>query len=186
MIAKPLARAHISPDSVTYVSLLFAFFAFLALPLTHSPLLYGILVFIAGLLDGVDGSIARLTNSTSDSGAFTDSVIDKAAELLILAAIAIEYDSIVFLSLPVSTWVLIAVFGWLMTSYTRARAQSLGVSDLDIGLGGRSERLLTLVIFSIIGLVLWGLFAVTIIGVGTAAYRVYHYRQQLRRKSESV
>ncbi|TFG33690.1 CDP-alcohol phosphatidyltransferase family protein [Candidatus Thorarchaeota archaeon] len=185
LIAKPLAKAGLSPDSVTYISLLFAFFAFLSLPLTHSTLLYGILTFIAGLLDGVDGNIARLTNSASNSGGLTDSVIDKVSEMLILAAIAFEYTNSLLLSLPVSIWVLLAVFGWLMTSYTRARAQSLGVTDLDIGIGGRSERLLTLVIFSVFGLILWGLLIVTIMGLGTAAYRLYHYRLQLRRESTS-
>ncbi len=66
-----------------------------------------------------------------------------------------------------------------MTSYTRARAEGLGVTDLDIGLGGRSERLLTLVIFSLFGLVLWGLVVVTIMGLCTAAYRLFHYKRQI-------
>ena len=48
IIAKPLAKIGVSPDTVTYISLLFAFFAFLSLPLTHSTIVYGILVFIAG------------------------------------------------------------------------------------------------------------------------------------------
>jgi phosphatidylglycerophosphate synthase len=182
IIAKPLAKIGVSPDTVTYISLLFAFFAFLSLPLTHSTIVYGILVFIAGLLDGVDGSVARLTNSSSPSGGLIDSVIDKVAEMLILIAIALEYYASSIFGLAVSVWVLLAVFGWLMTSYTRARAQSLGVSDLDIGLGGRSERLLTLVIFSLFGLVLWGLFVVTLMGLGTAAYRLHHYQQELKSK----
>ena len=67
-----------------------------------------------------------------------------------------------------------------MTSYTRARAEGLGVTDLDIGLGGRSERLLTLVIFSLFGLVLWGLVVVTIMGLCTAAYRLHHYKNQIQ------
>lgn len=184
-IAKSLAKVGFSPNSVTYISLLFAFFAFLSLPLTHSALLYGLLVFISGLLDGVDGNVARITNSSSSSGGLTDSVIDKVSEMLVLLAIAFEYHTTSFLGFSVSIWVFFAIFGWLMTSYTRARAQSIGVSDLDIGVGGRSERLLTLVIFSILGLVLWGLCVVTIMGLGTAAYRFYHYREQLRRESKT-
>ena len=180
VIARPLARAGASPDSVTYVSLLFALFAFISLPLTQFQLLFGILVFITGLLDGVDGAVARLNESSSRSGGFTDSVIDKVAETLILAGVAIAFPSMTMFGLSISMWALIAVFGWLMTSYTRARAEGLGVTDLDIGLGGRSERLLTLVIFSLVGLVIWGLVVVAIMGICTAAYRLFHYKNQIQ------
>ena len=180
VIARPLAKAGASPDSVTYVSLLFALFAFISLPLTQFQLLFGILVFITGLLDGVDGAVARLNESSSRSGGFTDSVIDKVAETLILAGIAIAFPTTTMFGLSISMWALIAVFGWLMTSYTRARAESLGVTDLDIGLGGRSERLLTLVIFSLFGLVIWGLVVVALMGLCTAAYRLFHYKNQIQ------
>ena len=179
-IARPLARAGATPDSITYVSLLFALVAFISLPLTQLQWLFGILVFITGVLDGVDGAVARLNNSSSRSGGFTDSVIDKVAETFILAGIALAFPNTILFGLSVSMWVLFAIFGWLMTSYTRARAEGLGVTDLDIGLGGRSERLLTLVIFSLIGLVLWGLVVVTIMGLCTAAYRLYHYKNQIQ------
>lgn len=179
MIARPLARYGATPDSITYLSLLFAFFAFIALPLTQFQQLFAVLVFITGLLDGVDGSIARLNDSATAGGGLTDSVVDKVAETLILASIALAFPTTSLLGLSISMWALFAVFGWLMTSYTRARAEGLGVGDLDIGLGGRSERLLTLVIFSLFSLVLWGLVVVTLMGLCTAAYRLFHYKQQI-------
>ena len=179
LIARPFARAGISPDSITYVSLLFALFAFISLPLTQLQVLFATLVFITGLLDGVDGAVARMNDSATKAGGLTDSVIDKVAETLILAGIALAYTNTTLLGLSVSMWALLAVFGWLMTSYTRARAESLGVSDLDIGLGGRSERLLTLVIFSLAGFVIYGLVIVTIMGLCTAAYRLFHYKRQI-------
>ncbi|MCK4566188.1 MAG: CDP-alcohol phosphatidyltransferase family protein [Candidatus Thorarchaeota archaeon] len=179
LIARPFARAGVSPDSITYVSLLFALFAFISLPLTQFQQLFGVLIFITGILDGVDGAVARMNDSATKAGGLTDSVIDKVAETLILAGIAITYPNTTLLGLSVSMWALLAVFGWLMTSYTRARAEGLGVSDLDIGLGGRSERLLTLVIFSLIGLVTWGLIVVAMMGLCTAAYRLFHYKRQI-------
>ncbi len=179
-IARPIARVGVRADTITYVSLLFALLAFISLPVTLSPQLYGILVFIAGLLDGVDGAVARMNDSATPSGGLTDSVTDKIAEMLILTGILVAFQSTIFLGLSVSLWVLFAVFGWLMTSYTRARAEGLGVTDLDIGLGGRSERLLTLVIFSLLGLILWGLVIVTLMGLCTAAYRLFHYKNQIR------
>ena len=179
LIARPLARAGVSPDSITYVSLLFALFAFISLPLTQLQVLFATLVFITGLLDGVDGAVARMNDSATKAGGFTDSVIDKVAETLILAGIALAFPNTTLLGLSVSMWALIAVFGWLLTSYTRARAEGFGVSDLDIGLGGRSERLLTLVIFSLVGLVTWGLIVVAMMGLCTAAYRLFHYKRQI-------
>jgi archaetidylinositol phosphate synthase len=153
--------------------------AAIGLNVTDSTLLFGILIFLSGLFDGVDGAVARLQNLTSDAGAFTDSVIDKISEVLILGSLAVEYPNIIFLGLPVSLWVLFAITGWLLTSYTRARATSLGISDLDVGIGGRSERLFTLVVFSVIDMLLWGLIIVALMGLFTAGYRYYHYNAQL-------
>ncbi|MFW9958745.1 MAG: CDP-alcohol phosphatidyltransferase family protein [Candidatus Odinarchaeota archaeon] len=180
IIARPLARHGVSPDTITYFSLFLAMMAALSLILLSSQALFAILVFFAGLFDGVDGAIARLNDTSSKKGAFSDSVVDKVAELLILASIGVAYPSTDLLGQPVSLWIVLCIFGWLMTSYTRARAEGLGITDLDIGLGGRSERLLTLVIFSLFGLLLLGLIIVTALGLGTAAYRVYHYERQLK------
>jgi phosphatidylglycerophosphate synthase len=96
-----------------------------------------------------------------------------------LGSIAVEFSGLSFLSLRVEWWVLIAITGWLLTSYTRSRASSLGVNDLDIGLGGRSERMFTLVVFSILNLLLWGLVVVSVIGVLTAGYRFYRYQREI-------
>jgi phosphatidylglycerophosphate synthase len=178
-IARPLAYHHVRPDTITYFSLLLAMIGALSLTLIGSQMMYAVLVFLAGLFDGVDGAIARLNSVSSKQGALSDSIVDKVAEMVILISIAIAYPSTVLLGLSVSLWVVLCIFGWLMTSYARARAEGLGIEDLDIGLGGRSERMLTLVVFSILGLLLFGLVVVTIIGLTTAAYRVYHYKRQL-------
>ncbi len=178
-IARPLARAGAQPNTITYFSLLLAFLAALTLNMIESTIAFGVFVFLAGFFDGVDGAVARERGVESETGAFTDSVIDKISEILVLGAIAVRYSGTLFLGLYVELWVIIAVSGWILTSYTRARATSLGVSDLDIGLGGRSERLLILVVFSVIELLLWGLVVVSIIGLLTAGYRFYHYRNEI-------
>ncbi|KXH71540.1 MAG: hypothetical protein AM326_11675 [Candidatus Thorarchaeota archaeon SMTZ-45] len=181
-IARPLARAGTRPLTVTYFSLLLALLAAIALNLTGSSIVFGILVFLSGLFDGVDGAVARERNLASDIGAFTDSVTDKASEIMILGSIAVEYSGTLFLSLHVELWVIISISGWLLTSYTRSRASSLGVSNLDIGLGGRSERLFTLVVFSVLDQLLWGLVVVSMMGILTAMYRIHKYRDELAHK----
>lgn len=183
-IARPLARAGVRPDTISFVGVFIALAASLSLILFQSSLLFGLLVFVTGLLDGVDGAVARETGSASESGAFTDSVLDKVSEILLLLGIMLAFSGNRVLGLSIEVWVLLAVSGWLMTSYTRARAESLGVQDLDIGLAGRSERLLILVVFSILGYLLWGLVTVSLVAIGTAAYRAFHYGRQLRKKVE--
>ena len=185
-IARPLARAGARPNTITYFSLLLSLVAALGLNLTGSAIFFGIFVFLSGLFDGVDGAVARERGIASDGGAFTDSVIDKISEILILCAIAIEYSSTTFFAIPVTWWVIIAITGWMMTSYTRARATSLGVTDLDIGLGGRSERLFILVVFSILNLLLWGLVIVSLIGILTASYRFHHYQTEITRTRQGT
>ena len=159
--------------------------AALLLNLTGSSIVFGVLVFLSGLFDGVDGAVARERNIASDIGAFTDSVVDKASEVLILGSIAVEFSGLLFLNLRVELWVILAIIGWLLTSYTRARASSLGVVDLDIGLGGRSERLFTLVVFSVLNQLLWGLVAVSVMGILTAGYRFYRYQDEIAQLNKS-
>lgn len=183
-IARPLARAGSRPNTITYFSLLLALLAALLLNLTGSSVIFGILVFLSGLFDGVDGAVARERNAASDVGAFTDSVVDKVSEVLILGSIAVEFSGTSFLSMRVEWWVILAITGWLLTSYTRARASSLGVIDLDIGLGGRSERLFTLVVFSVLNQLLWGLVVVGVMGILTAGYRFYRYQSEIAQQSK--
>lgn len=178
-IARPLAKAGVRPNTITYVSLFLSFIAALSLSLTGIQLVFGIFVFLSGLFDGVDGAVARERNVASDVGAFTDSVVDKVSEILILGAIAVVYSGIAILGVPVELWVIIAISGWILTSYTRSRAAALGVNDLDIGLGARSERLFILVVFSLLNQLLWGLVFVSIIGILTSGYRFYRYQHEL-------
>jgi len=178
-IARPLARAGTRPNTITYFSLLLALLAALLLNLSGSSVVFGVLVFLSGLFDGVDGAVARERNVASDVGAFTDSVVDKVSEVLILGSIAVAYSGVSFLGIRVEWWVILAITGWLLTSYTRSRASSLGVIDLDIGLGGRSERLFVLVVFSVLNQLFWGLVIVSVMGIFTAGYRFYKYQGEI-------
>ncbi len=178
-IAVPLARRQIRPNTITYVSLLVGFCAFLSLVAGRSFILFGLLVFVTGFLDGVDGAVARMSSSASSLGAFTDSSVDKVTELLLLLAIGLAFPSEEFLGLAVPLWVVLCAFSWLLTSYTRSRAEVLGAKDLDVGLGGRSERLFLLSVISLVGAVLWALVIGTLLGIATASYRFYYYGRQM-------
>ena len=183
-VAAPFIRMNVHPNTITYLSILFAFIAFLSLIITGNQIAFGILVFTVGFLDGVDGAVARASGKSSTQGAFTDSFTDKVAEAIMILAIPVRFSGVMILSLSVDSWAYLCLLGWLLTSYSRSRAESMGVTDLDIGLGARSERLFTLFLFSIVFLIEWGLIVVTVLGLGTAAYRFVVYRNQL--KSETL
>lgn len=178
-IARPLARLGVRPDTITYLTLLLSMCAFFSLVIFQAQVYYGILVFLVGFFDGVDGAVARLRETAKPAGPLVDSMIDKVSEAILLVSIPLAYPS----SDPFGTtlWLLtyLCLTGWLLTSYSRSRAENLGVKDLDVGLGARSERLFILVIMSVISLLYIGLILVTILGVLTAAYRFHHYRNEL-------
>jgi archaetidylinositol phosphate synthase len=184
-IAKPLASFGVRPDTVTYFTLFLSLCAVLVLKLSQSQLIFGLLVFLVGFFDGVDGAVARLRSQTSQRGAFIDSIVDRVSDVFLLFGVLLTYPTELILGITIPIWTLICTASWLITSYTRSRAESLGAEDLDVGIGGRSERLFTLFVFSIFSFLLWGLFFVTIIGITTAAFRVYHYTGQLSSPNHS-
>jgi archaetidylinositol phosphate synthase len=137
-------------------------------PWNFASVIGGLFLLISGFFDVVDGSVARLTKKMSERGAFLDSVFDKIAEVIIFAGIALG-------QLADSFWCLVALGLSLLVSYTRARAESLGVILKGIGIGERAERLL---IIAIIGMMpvreamQWAMIIVSIAAGITLAQRM--------------
>lgn len=103
----------------------------------------GILIILAGILDGVDGALARLTNQASKFGAFLDSTTDRFAEGALFSGIMFAFGQ------RGQTWVAYLVFaaflGSVMVSYARARAEGIGVECRE-GWLTRFERFVLLVL----------------------------------------
>lgn len=98
------------------------------------------LVFVAsGLVDSLDGTLARYQGRSSDFGAFLDSTLDRLAEGVVLGALGITFAQ------DGQDWALAACFVALtasfLVSYARARAEGLGIAGSSGGLMGRPERL---------------------------------------------
>jgi len=108
----------------------------------------GWLLLFTGTLDVIDGRVARRTNSGSPRGAFLDSVIDRYADGFALMGLAVFFRA---------SWVLwvvlLASLGSLLVSYTRARAEGLGV-ECRVGLLQREERYVILGFGTIFGALL--------------------------------
>src|SRR5579864_1210122 len=99
----------------------------------------GALILFAGLFDMLDGQVARLGNMSSSFGALYDSVLDRYSELILFLGICYYLVSHhYFIS---SLFAFIALIGSIMVSYTRARAEGLGIECKD-GLMQRPERVI--------------------------------------------
>jgi CDP-diacylglycerol--glycerol-3-phosphate 3-phosphatidyltransferase len=153
-------------------------------------LLLGAIVLVAGsLLDAVDGALARATGGSTAFGSFLDSTLDRAAEAILYAGIVAYYlrtgaDPIwpVLLALA-------ALVGSFMVSYTRAKAEAIGLTA-SVGLAPRTERLVLIVA----GIGLAGLgFEIGLTGAigiiaalsaATTVQRIWHVRQQVEETQE--
>jgi len=101
-----------------------------------------VLLAVAGLFDFFDGAVARLAGSDSDYGAFLDSVVDRYSDVAVLLGVLVHYQQQANTTGAVLTMATLA--GTVMTSYTKARAQSISVR-CDIGVVERPERLIALI-----------------------------------------
>ncbi len=127
-------RLRVAPNVLTFTSLLVCAGAGIAIALGFLATGAWLYVF-AGLLDILDGRLARATGQQSRAGAFLDSVADRWGELFVFSGFAwLLHDS------PWLPAVMFAVAGSVMVSYTRARGEALGV-ELNGGTMQRAERI---------------------------------------------
>jgi phosphatidylglycerophosphate synthase len=151
------------------------------------------LVFLTGLLDGVDGAVARKTDKITSFGGFLDSVLDRYSDSILYIGFMkyyifnIHYPYELLLlnySPPIYLWVILAIIGTILVSYSRAIAEKNLKKynyNCDIGLGARSERLFILAVSNWILLPLIGLLSIVIVAFGTAFYRQIKYYKQLKK-----
>src|SRR5439155_20548241 len=140
-VARALLGARLRPNQLSLLGLGCSVLSAFALAADRQRL-GGFLLALAGALDILDGALARVSAQVSPFGAFLDSVLDRYSDLLVLSGICLLFARLGRLADVVVT--LLALAGTLMVSYTRARAESVGV-ECRVGLMERGERLLTLI-----------------------------------------
>ncbi|MGI0082718.1 MAG: CDP-alcohol phosphatidyltransferase family protein [Nitrosopumilaceae archaeon] len=161
------AATGLSANFWTGVGLAFAFVSAImyALHFEFAFIIGGILLLVSGFFDIVDGQVARITKKISKKGAFLDSVFDKIAEVAIFLGIMIGGYAEGYV-------VLLAITLSLLVSYTRARAESLGVQLQGIGIGERAERLLVIAIIGMAGFLNYAVIIVAILAGITLIQRI--------------
>jgi len=167
-----------SPTAWTVVGLLFAFLASALYGASH-PFVAGLLLAVSGFFDVVDGAVARATGRTSQRGAFLDSTLDRVSEVVVFLGILVGGYTSPFL-------VTLALSLSLLVSYTRAKGDALGVNLAGIGVGERPERLLVLIVASLLGIVGIGVLVVALLALITFVQRTVKVSRALGRAQKQA
>ena len=184
-----LSRTRLTPDALTVSGVLLSIAGAVVVYFEHHGWGYfwlGAALFVVGsVLDILDGALARTRGGGSAFGGFIDSTVDRIGEAFMLGAVALvlmraEYEWAVALTFA-------ALAGSFLVSYTRARAEALGLRG-DFGLGSRAERVVVitagLVLAPLHDLVLPGAIALLAATAWvTVVQRVLAVRAQLRDRS---
>ena len=190
-----LLRLHVTPNAVTIAGLAgnavaAGLFVVAAQRLdTESTEAYrlvawgGTVILLAGLMDMMDGRLARLSGLSSRFGALLDSTLDRYSELLTLSGICLLLlhggdDGLWY---GVATFA--AIIGSMMVSYVRARAEGLGI-DCKVGLMQRPERVVLTAVAAIVSgaakSLFWlgtGMAVIALLANLTAVWRIVHCRK---------
>jgi CDP-diacylglycerol--glycerol-3-phosphate 3-phosphatidyltransferase len=181
-----LIESRLTPNAISLTGFV--------LNLAAAGLVLGRLFFLAGVafivgsvMDTLDGRYSRMSGKGSLFGAFLDSTLDRIEEGIVLAAVAWYFadngDAVA------AAFCVVAVLGSLMVSYTRARAEALGV-ECKVGIATRPVRVVILSAglvfakgaglgdFELLAPAVYVIAALTAI---TAVQRVWHVRGELRR-----
>lgn len=152
----------------------------------------GWIVVLAGTCDVLDGQIARQTGKRSQFGAFFDSTLDRFGEVFIFLGLA-WYFSDRHQSPWVVLLIILAIAGSFMVSYTRARAEGLGI-DCKVGLMQRPERVTLLIIGSLVApipvigpvLIKLTLLLLAVLSNLTAVQRMFYVKNQILKDKQAL
>ena len=175
-IVDAIAEVGVKPNHVTFAGFLSGIFS--AYLIADGHLKAGAaLLAVSGIMDTLDGALARRTGAVTKFGGFLDSVLDRYVDIAVISAFG-------FLGI---SWVVVvlALSGALMVSYTRARAER-EIERCDVGIAERVERTIIIILGLITGYVWQSLLLVAILSHLTAIQRIVHtYKMSLRRPRSS-
>jgi CDP-diacylglycerol--glycerol-3-phosphate 3-phosphatidyltransferase len=181
-----LIESRLTPNAISLAGLLGNLVA-AVLILEHHFVLAGIAFILGSVCDMMDGRYSRMSGKGTPFGAFLDSTLDRIEEGVVLAAIAAWFAESGD-ELAVGATVL-AVVGSYMVSYTRARAEALGV-ECKVGIASRAVRVVILsagLVFADgelipdFDLLEPAIYATAALTIFTTFQRVFHVRRQLQR-----
>jgi CDP-diacylglycerol---glycerol-3-phosphate 3-phosphatidyltransferase len=138
----------------------------------------GLVALLASIFDMLDGRVARLRGRETKFGAFLDSTMDRYSDMLLYMGLLILYARVDKTPQMVLVWV--AAFGSFMTSYARARAETL-IPSCTVGFLERPERLVLLVVGALANRMVAALWIIAVLSNVSAVQRVVYTYVELKR-----
>ena len=205
MLTSQATAAHkigLTPNKITIIGFIFILISAVAylegLNYSRYPLILAVVLFLlSGFCDALDGIVARTFQQTTPFGGFLDSLLDRYADAAIFAAIIIAGLSNAawtpFFGATWGAWLgtvlgLAALSGSLLVSYTRARAEAIGIKMESVGLAERAERMIILAAVTVIAF-FWlpsmgyGVVVLAVLANFTVIQRVAHVYKELKTKN---
>jgi CDP-diacylglycerol--glycerol-3-phosphate 3-phosphatidyltransferase len=180
-----LIESRLTPNAISLTGL--------ALNVVAAVLVYedyyflgGIAFIVGSVMDTLDGRYSRMSGKGSQFGAFLDSTLDRVSEGVVLAAVAAQFAEAGDDFAVAAT--VIAVLASVMVSYTRARAEALGVTG-DVGIAPRAVRVVILSIGLLFAkgaslgdfeLLEPAVYVLAVLSIVTVFQRIFHVRQALK------
>lgn len=183
VFVKPLGGLGVTPNHLTMLGILLAgvtAYIYTKAPENSDYLLYAAGMFIvSGFVDAIDGVLARSTGKVTKFGGFFDSVADRYSD-------AIVYSGIIVAGLCNLWWGLLALFGSMIVSYARARAEMEGVKMSGIGLAERAERMIFLALCTVAAYwypaaLNYGIIILAVLAHQTVLRRSLYFKKEIER-----
>jgi CDP-diacylglycerol--glycerol-3-phosphate 3-phosphatidyltransferase len=163
-------RLHIHPNVLTFTGVVINVAAAWALALDRF-VLAGIIMTLANIFDFIDGKVAIATGTITRFGAFWDSVMDRFSDIALFVGLIYLYSQ-----LGRTDYVMVAALAMMfavLTSYTRARAESI-IEKCKVGFMERPERIVLFMIGAFTDRMAAALWVMLILSVSTVFARIYY------------
>ena len=168
-LSRKLTALRIHPNVVTLTGVLLTVLVPVE-TLREKWVAAGLWLLVAGFFDILDGSLARTSRLQGTFGAFWDSTLDRISEAIVFAGFLLYYEE------KRDTFSLMLAFGTFLlsflVSYTRARAEGVGIS-CEVGVLPRPGRVVLLALGLILGKLTWALWIVALLSLITVLQRVH-------------
>jgi CDP-diacylglycerol--glycerol-3-phosphate 3-phosphatidyltransferase len=166
----------IHPNVLTFVGVLINVAAAFALG-KHHFMTAGVIMVVANIFDFIDGKVARETHAETKFGGFWDSVIDRFSDIALFLGLIYLYSTLGRTDYVMIT--AIAMMFAIMTSYTRARAESL-ITKCKVGFMERPERIVLFMIGAFTNRMAAVMWVIGVLSVFTVADRIIYTYRELR------
>jgi len=177
-IARRIAILGISPNTITIVGFLIAIL-YLPLMAYGKPLLALLVIILSGIMDILDGAVAKVTGKTTKLGSFLDSTLDRIEDIIFIFGLRFLKinDLLIYTFLTLS----------LMISYMRAKGESLGLRVEGRGIIERAERIILIALMILFSTISYNtaltiMYLAIILSLISFTQRFYFITKSLKRE----